>query len=233
MSQVAGLFNSSLARKYWMALTGLFLCLFLVGHLAGNLQLLLPLEDGAKDQFNLYAKFMTTNPVVKILSYLTYISILLHVVDGIVLTIRNRKARPQKYAYNKPGANSAWNSRFMGFLGTVILVFIVLHLNAFWAKMHWGPIDTYMIDGEEVKDLYTLTIASFQDASAGLGMTIVYVISMIVLGFHLVHGFQSAFRSMGWNHPKYMPIVMTVGKLFGIIIPALFALIPIYIHFIL
>ena len=165
MSRPSGLIKSSLAKKYWMAATGLFLCLFLVGHLAGNLQLLISDVAVAKDQFNLYAKFMTTNPVVKILSYVTYISIIFHIIDGIVLTINNRKARKTAYAYNKPSANSSWNSRFMGFLGTMILIFLVLHLNAFWAKMHWGPIDTYMLEGESIKDLYTLTISSFQDGT--------------------------------------------------------------------
>ena len=83
------LLQSSIAKKYWMALTGLFLCLFLVGHLLGNLQLLLPVSE-ASDSFNLYAKFMTTNPVVKILSYITYFSILFHIVDGILITIQNK-----------------------------------------------------------------------------------------------------------------------------------------------
>ena len=101
------LIKSSLAKKYWMAGTGLFLCLFLVGHLLGNLQLLLPAETAA-DSFNLYAKFMTTNPVVKILSYITYFSIIFHAVDGILLVVQNKKARPVNYAYNKPSANFNW-----------------------------------------------------------------------------------------------------------------------------
>ena len=233
MSKPSGLIKSSLAKKYWMAATGLFLCLFLVGHLAGNLQLLIGDVEVAKDQFNLYAKFMTTNPAVKILSYVTYISILFHIIDGIVLTINNRKARQTAYAYNKPSANSAWNTRFMGFLGTMVLIFLVLHLNAFWAKMHWGPIETYMYEGEELKDLYTLTVGAFQDGTQGLIMCLVYVVSMIFLAFHLTHGFKSAFQSLGLNHPKYNPIIKKVGMAFGIIIPALFALIPLWVRFML
>src|SRR5690606_1895556 len=101
--------------------TGLFLCVFLIGHLAGNLQLIF----GDALQFNQYALFMTSNPAVKILSYLTYISIVFHAVDGILLTIQNRKARPIGYAKENAAANSPWASRNMAVLGTLILVFIV------------------------------------------------------------------------------------------------------------
>ena len=127
----SAILKSSLAKKYWMSLTGLFLCLFLVGHLAGNLQLIF--SDAS--HFNEYALFMTTNPVVKLLSYVTYISIIFHAVDGILLTIQNRKARPIKYAKENAAANTVWASRNMAVLGTVILVFIVTHMVNFWAKM--------------------------------------------------------------------------------------------------
>src|SRR5215471_8977039 len=112
--------KSSIAKKYWMALTGLFLCLFLVGHLAGNLQLLV--KDNALN-FNKYALFMTSNPAVKILSYVTYFSIIFHAIDGIMLTIQNKKARPVGYAKENPSANSSMASRNMAVLGSLILVF--------------------------------------------------------------------------------------------------------------
>ena len=118
------LLKSSIAKKYWMALTGLFLCLFLAGHLAGNLQLIF----GDALQFNQYALFMTSNPAVKLLSYLTYFSILFHAVDGIMLTIQNKNARPVGYAMNNPSKNSTMASRNMAVLGTLILVFIVTHM---------------------------------------------------------------------------------------------------------
>jgi len=269
--------KSSLAKKYWMAFTGLFLCLFLIGHLAGNLQLLIP--DNALN-FNKYALFMTTNPAVKILSYLTYISILFHSIDGAVLTFQNVKARPVNYAKNNPGANSPWASRNMGVLGTIILVFIVTHMITFWAPMHFDekmPLQTinvevmgqkqelyYTTDGgyipkanvdqgsivikdrtdfydananvkikEGYKDLYKITIAFFKDEKLGLVYTILYVISMFVLGFHLYHGFASAFQSLGANNPKYNGLIKGFGKGFAIIVPLLFAIIPLYIHFLL
>jgi len=269
--------KSSLAKKYWMAFTGLFLCLFLIGHLAGNLQLLIP--DNALN-FNKYALFMTTNPAVKILSYLTYISILFHSIDGAVLTFQNVKARPVNYAKNNPGANSPWASRNMGVLGTIILVFIVTHMITFWAPMHFDekmPLQTinvevmgqkqelyYTTDGgyipkanvdqgsivikdrtdfydananvkikEGYKDLYKITIAFFKDEKLGLVYTILYVIAMGVLAFHLFHGFASAFQSLGANNPKYNGLIKGFGKGFAIIVPLLFAIIPLYIHFLL
>ena len=97
----SAILKSSIAKKWWMALTGLFLCLFLVGHLLGNLQLFISGEEGQR-AFNEYAYFMTHNPFIKIMSYVTYLSILFHAIDGIMLTVQNKKARPINYAYNKP-----------------------------------------------------------------------------------------------------------------------------------
>ena len=280
-----------LAKKYWMALTGLFLCLFLAGHLAGNLQLLIP--DGAL-QFNQYALFMTTNPAVKLLSYLTYFSILFHAIDGILLTIQNRKARPVKYAKENLGANSGFASRNMAILGTLILVFIVTHMTNFWAKMHFdenmplmttnitaqGNSESYFVGtevgkyypvsqvklasdkaddpqnvmpkqyeiknrteiyfaaadvkaGDIYKDLYQITIAFFQDKKFGLIATLGYALAMFVLGFHLWHGFQSSFQSLGLRSPKYYGFITKFGMAFSVVVPFLFAIVPIYIHFIL
>lgn len=269
----SALLKSSLAKKYWMALTGLFLCLFLAGHLAGNLQLIF----GDALQFNKYALFMTTNPAVKLLSYLTYISIIFHAIDGIMLAFQNKAARPVAYAMNSPQKSSSWSSRNMAVLGTVILVFIATHMVNFWAKMHFSEMplqkitievqpnmkqDFYITtDGgyvptqdpnyviknkteiydknanvkikEGYKDLYKITIEFFKDPQYGLVFTLLYVLSMIVLAFHLLHGFQSAFQSMGLNNPKYTPAIKTFGKAFAILVPVLFAIIPLYIHFIL
>ncbi len=218
----SALIKSSLAKKYWMAATGLFLCTFLIGHLAGNLQLLLPAEE-ALPIFNEYAKFMTTNPLVKVLSYLTYFSILFHSVDGILLFIQNKKARPVKYAYNKPGANSTWASRNMGLLGSVVLFFIIVHMRSFWYEMHFGSV---ALDINGNKDLYTITAAAFQE----LWYVIMYVVCMIAIAFHLSHGFASAFQSIGANHAKYSPVIKKVGAAFGILIPLAFAIIPVVLY---
>ena len=289
----SALLKSSIVKKYWMALTGLFLCLFLAGHLAGNLQLIF----GTSQQFNEYALFMTTNPAVKLLSYLTYISILFHAIDGIMLTIQNKKARPVGYA-KTDGSSSSLASRNMAVLGTVIMVFIATHMVNFWAKMHFdknmplvqkemdngmgqkqiqlvgtkdshrpfmqldqngklskeffetikvqtqGQYDLEVQDmtkivnkktGEVVfegyKDLYKLTVDFFKDANYGLFFTIGYVLAMLALAFHLWHGFQSAFQSLGATSSKLTPAIKFFGRAFAIIVPLLFAIIPVILHF--
>lgn len=218
----SALIKSSLAKKYWMSATGLFLCTFLIGHLVGNLQLLLP-PDEALVVFNEYARFMTTNPLIKILSYLTYFSILFHAVDGILLVIQNKKARPVQYAYNKPSVNSSWASRNMGLLGAVVLFFIIVHMRSFWYEMHFGSI---ALDVNGNKDLYTITTAAFQE----LWYVVMYVLCMIAIAFHLSHGFASAFQSIGANHAKYTPVIKKVGAAFGILIPLAFAIIPVFLY---
>ena len=282
----SALLKSSIAKKYWMALTGLFLCLFLAGHLAGNLQLLVP--NNALN-FNQYALFMTSNPAVKLLSYLTYISILFHAIDGIALTIQNKKARPIGYAKTN-GSSSSFASRNMAVLGTIILVFIATHMVNFWAKMHFDkkmpimtktievqgqkqkfyvgtqvgqyfPVDQVAKEGEKMdqtmmpkqfviknrtelyysqadvktadlyKDLYKITLDFFKDAKYGLYFTIGYVLAMLALSFHLWHGFQSAFQSIGVNSSKLTPAIKFFGRAFAIVVPLLFAIIPVILHF--
>ncbi len=203
-----------------MALTGLFLSIFLIAHLAGNLQLLDMSPEGQL-KFNAYAKFMTTFPLVKVVSYLLYFSILFHAFDGFLLTIQNRKARPVRYAYEKPGANSAWYARQMALLGTLILVFLVIHMKHFWYEMHWGDIG---LDTDGNRDLYSVVAAAF----SRLWYVALYVVMMGVLAFHLLHGFQSAFQSLGLNHPRYTPLIKNVGVFFAVVVPIFFALIPVW-----
>lgn len=244
-----------IVKKYWMAATGLFLCLFLIGHLFGNLQLLWSdYESGLK--FNEYTIFMTTNPLIKVLSILTYLSIIIHAFYGIWLSIKNKKARPKNYAYSKPERNSTWSSRNMGILGTIILIYIVVHLQNFWYQLKFGTLpyvmtkdgsaplssegvaikggsldgSTIILNGElagnAMKDLHSIVLVSFQNPI----LVIFYVISMAALAFHLWHGFQSAFQSFGFRHPKYFPIIRKLGYAFAIIVPAAFAFIPVWIY---
>lgn len=224
MSWVTKTLSSTLGRKLIMALTGLFLILFLTGHVSGNL--LLFKGDGG-EAFNIYAKFMTTNPAVKVLSYLTYISVIAHVIYSIMLSQRNKAARPVGYAESKASTNSAWASRNMGVLGTIILIFIVVHMQSFWAQMHWGSLPMVTYGGEEYKDLYSIVNLAFQN----IFMVIGYVVAMAFLSFHLSHGFASAFQTLGLNHKKYSPAIKTVGQLYCIVVPALFAAMPLYIYF--
>ena len=222
MAAKSALLKSSLAKKYWMALTGLFLCAFLIVHLAGNLTLLRNPAD-AGPAFNEYTAFMTSFPLIKLTSYLLYFSILFHAIDGILILAReNKKARPINYAYSKPERNSIWASRNMGVLGTAIFVFIVLHMANFWFKYKFVGIEN---GPGNLPDMYGVVVAAFKEG----WYTAIYVLSMIILGFHLWHGFQSAFQSLGINHHKYTPAIKLVGKVFSVVIPALFAIIPIYI----
>ncbi len=224
MSWVTKTLSSTLGRKLIMGLTGLFLILFLTGHVSGNL-LLFKGDDG--QAFNIYAKFMTTNPAVKILSYLTYISIIGHVIWSIWLTRQNKAARPVGYAESKASTNSTWSSRNMGILGTIILIFLVVHLQGFWYEMHWGNVPMVTYDGEEYKDLYSIVNFAFQNELLVAG----YVIAMGFLGFHLSHGFVSAFQTLGLSHKKYSPAIETVGKIYCVVVPAVFASMPLYIYF--
>jgi len=223
MSWVSKTLSSSLGKKLIMSLTGLFLIIFLVGHVTGNLQLFV--NDGGQS-FNIYSTFMTTNPAVKILSYVTYIAILGHVVYSIITTIVNKKARPVGYKTSRASTNSAWTSRNMGVLGTIVLIFLVVHLQGFWYEMHWGTIPTVQYDGEEYKDLYGIVKFAFAEPL----LVLLYVVAMVFLGLHLSHGFASAFQTLGLNHKKYTPAIVFLGRVFSVFVPALFASMPIYLY---
>ena len=217
--------TSSLGKKVVMSMSGIFLMLFLVIHLLGNLQILS--NDGGVG-FNLYAKFMTSNPLIKTTSYLLYFSILLHAVQGWLLWSQNRRARgAQGYAVKVTRAvntNPNAASR-MGWLGTIIFIFLLLHLWQFWFQMKTGNVEAININGVMVKDLYTPVVAAFSDPL----YVVVYVLSMYVIALHLGHGFQSAFQTLGINHQKYTPLIQFLGKLYAILIPLGFALIPVLV----
>jgi succinate dehydrogenase / fumarate reductase cytochrome b subunit len=224
MSWFTRALSSTLGRKLIVSLTGLFLITFLIVHASGNLQLL---NNDGGESFNKYAKFMTTNPLIKTLSYGLYAGFLIHILWSVLLTFTNRRARPVKYHYEAAGVSSSWASRNMGLLGAVILVFLVIHLRAFWFQMKFGslPEVTYA-DGEAYKDLYTLVVTAFKNPVYAL----FYIGSMIFLGFHLSHGFSSAFQTLGLNHKKYTPLINSVGILISILIPVIFAIQPIYVY---
>ena len=215
-------FNSTIFRKTLAVLTGLFLVLFLLGHLLGNLQLFIPGEDGQK-QFNEYALFMTTNPAVKILSVLTYSSIILHTVLTLFLVFQSSNARDVKYLQSSGNANSTWGSKNMAVLGTLILVFIVIHMKSFWYEMHFGVIG---LDPWGNKDLHTVTVTAFNE----LWYVLFYVLSMAVLAIHLKHGVESVFQTLGIKTRRYVSLIHKAAYGFALIVPAVFASIPIYLY---
>jgi len=226
MNWLVSFFGSSIGKKLVMSLTGLFLISFLVIHLIGNFLLL---KDDGGMAFNQYAKFMTTNPVIKFTSYGLYFSILLHAVVGMMLAWYNRKAKGTKYAVANHNKTS-WASKNMGLLGSVVFAFILIHMGDFWLKMKLDqlPYVTYDVAEGPIKDLYFRVAEAFKEPL----LMAAYVVGVVMLGFHLWHGFQSAFQSLGLNHKKYTPFIKAVGKVFSILITFGFATIPLYHFFI-
>lgn len=224
MKWIIDLFASTLGRKLLMSLTGLFLILFLVVHLAGNMQLL---KDDNGEAFNAYAHFMGHNALIQTISRANFAFIILHIIISFVLTLRNRGARgPEGYAV-KSGKSSIWASRNMGILGTLVLIFLVIHLKDFWGESKFGDLKEATYGDENYGDLYAVVHYWF-----GIGWYVaLYVFCMCALAFHLWHGFASAFQTLGLRHQKYTPLINFVGKTFAIVIPALFAWIPIAIYF--
>ena len=209
-------------NKYLAALSGLFLILFLTGHLLGNLQLLIPVESGAQEQFNKYAEFMSTNPVVKILSIITYLSIILHVLVTIYLTIDSKLKRKVGYKKVKSDTNS-FGSRYMGVLGTIILAFVIIHLSNFWYKAKFTD-SIPLIDGRQ--DIYSMVVDKFQS----IEHVLIYFFAMTAIFFHTLHGFQSSFQTIGISTSKTRKYIKLAGILYSLLIPILFAIIPIYIY---
>ncbi len=227
MSWFSNFLTSTLGQKVVMSLTGLFLIVFLVVHLSGNLQLLI--DDGGKS-FNVYTKFMTTNPLIKTVSYLLYASILVHAIQGWLLWRQNRKARGgQGYAVkvNRVVGTNSFAASNMAWLGTIIFVFIAMHMYQFWLQMKLGNLPMAEYEGEQYKDLYAIVSVAYEN----IGYVIFYVVSMVVIAFHLNHGFQSAFQTLGINHKKYTPFIKGLGKIYSIVIPLGFAIIPVYMYF--
>ena len=227
MSWISITLNSSIGKKVIVALTGLFLITFLVGHLAGNLQLLIADKAVRNVQFNEYAYFMTHNPLIKILSWATYISILIHIIYSSLLTWFNQRSRPVAYAVPNQ-SKATYASKNMWFLGSIILVFIIIHLKDFWYVMHFGEIGICdKCPSEGAKQLYMIVEKAFREPF----YVLFYLISMSILAFHLSHGFGSAFQTLGLNHKKYSPFIKTIGLTFSVIVPILFGLIPVYLLF--
>ena len=221
MGSIANAFSSSIGKKLIMGITGLFLISFLVVHCFLNAFVFF---DNTGVLFNEGAHFMATNWIIRAMEIVLMAGLLLHIVQGARLTFQNQAARPEKYAYNNGNANSKWYSRSMGLLGTLLLIFLIVHLSQFWTVSRFTGIPTTDAAGHE--DLYAVMKETF----ANIWMVVLYVLSMISLGYHLLHGFASTFQTLGWNHKKYTPIIKAIGVWFSILIPLLFAAMPVWIY---
>jgi succinate dehydrogenase / fumarate reductase cytochrome b subunit len=217
MAWLAKSLNSSLGKKLLMAITGLFLISFLVIHCGLNATIFL--NDGGVS-FNEGAEFMGTNPIIRTMEIVLFGGLLLHIFDGLRLWLDNKKKRPVAYAVVDGAANSKWYSRSMGLLGTLLLLFLIIHLKHFWYFSR-------LTDGLESRTLF----AEMQSVFTNPIVVIVYVLGCISLGYHLLHGFQSAFQTLGWNHPKYTPTIKMIGAIYAIVISAVFAAMPIAFYF--
>jgi succinate dehydrogenase / fumarate reductase cytochrome b subunit len=217
---MSGFLSSSIARKVAMALSALFLIFFLIIHLAVNITSLF-----SEDLFNELAHFMGNNPLVQFaLQPVLIVGVIFHFVMGFVLELKNKKATTVKYAKDNGAANSSWMSRNMIYSGLVILAFLVLHFIDFWfPEMNYKYIEVLPVDT-------TRYFSELQHKFVNPIRVSAYVISFVLLGLHLAHGFQSAFQSMGFNN-KYTKTVRALGKIYSIAIPLGFILVAVYHYF--
>lgn len=207
--------NSSVGKKLIMSLTGIFLSIFLVEHLAGNL-LLIIYDDGGR-AFNEYAKFMGGNPIIRFLEIGLISIILLHIVNGIRLWISNRQARGKGYGAYQLAENTTLQARMMKLSAALVLLFLVVHLRKFWVPARFL--------GEH--DIASLVYYTFQQPF----YVVFYLVSLIIVGYHLRHGFQSAFQTLGLRTKKYQSLIEFIAVLFWFVVPLGFAIIPLYIYF--
>lgn len=225
MSNNGGFLKSSIGKKFIMGITGLFLISFLIVHCFINM--LIFFNDGG-ETFNKGAEFMGTNWIIRTMEIVLFAGLILHIVQALVLTMENKKARPVAYAQVNGAANSKWYSRSMGLLGTLILMFLIIHLKHFWVESrftdHIAHNEFEKLPGQET--LYHEMLEVFESPL----VVVIYVLSMISLAYHLLHGFQSAFQTLGLNHKKYTPFIKQCGVVFSIVISVLFALMPIAMH---
>ena len=226
-------FAASIGKKITMGLTGLFLIIFLIVHSGINSMIFF--NDGG-ETFNHWGHLMGTNLIIRTMEIGLFVFLLMHIVQGLILWKQNSAARPAKYIANKPQANSKWYSRSMGLLGTLILIFLVLHMYHFWVPSRFGglanirPLEEASLttyNNQEVHNLYKEMLFVFQN---NLLVVVVYVGGVFSLCWHLLHGFQSAFQTFGLNHKKYTPMIKAVGVGYSIIICLLFAFMPIAIY---
>ncbi|WCL80027.1 succinate dehydrogenase cytochrome b subunit [Saprospira sp. CCB-QB6] len=219
MNWVVKFLTSSLGKKLIMSLTGLFLCTFLVVHMIGNLALF---ADADGHSFNEYAEFMAHNPLIKTVSLGLYFFIFLHAVQGIAIWVSNRNSAGGSSRYKgseKAKTEASAASRNMMWLGVLILAFLLLHMAQFWLKAKFTGLTR---EG----DLYYEVSLAFQQE----WVVIVYLLGLFALSAHLLHGFQSAFQTLGLNHKKYTPVIKAVGVAFAILVPLGFATMPIFFY---
>jgi len=214
MSWLSKSLNSSIGKKIVMAATGLSLVIFLSVHFINNMFLFVS-ENG--EEFNtLVHSLDAVKPIVRVAELILVFLFGYHFFNAFRLWLEQRKAKSQKYAFDGNKEVTTFSSRTMPYTGGIIFVFLLIHLGTLWVKYNFG------MGGEH--NYYDVIAETF----SSLPIAIFYVIVMITLGFHLWHGFQSAFQTFGWHHKKYTPVVEFIGKLYAFVFAVGFSAIPIY-----
>ncbi len=222
------LLKSSIGKKFAMALSALFLIVFLLQHFVINaLSVINP------NGFNEVSAFMSYNPLIQyVMQPILLIGVVYHFIMGFVLEAQNKKARgPVAYAKYNGAANATWMSRNMLVSGAVILLFLLVHLWQFWVptiNAHYVNVDPNFGQGNFFMEH---VIHVFNSKITGIVTLVLYVVAFVFLSLHLQHGFASAFQSIGARHAKYTPFIVAFGKWYSILIPAGFIVIAIY-HFV-
>jgi succinate dehydrogenase / fumarate reductase cytochrome b subunit len=226
------MFTSSIGQKFVMALTGLFLISFLVVHV--GLNACIWAGDGGK-MFNAGANFMGSMLVIRIMEVGLFAGIIIHTIQGLVLTAANNSRRKVGYAVDYGNRGSKWYSRSMGLLGTLLLLFLIMHIWHFWVPSRFGgiggveelkPIHYEGALGAEYHNLYAKMIEVFQNPV----VVVLYVAGCISLLYHLMHGFESAFRTIGVHNNRYLKMLRFTGRAFSIIVCLAFAMMPISMY---
>lgn len=212
-------FSTTIGKKLQMSLTGLFLILFLIVHCYINAQIFW--NDGG-EKFTEAAHFMGTNFLIRTIEIGLFAFLILHIVQGLALWIKNRSRRNNRYSVSAGSATSPWYRRSMGILGSLILLFLIIHINKFW-----GPNRLSQTMGNGELDLFVMMRDEFQMA----WVVVLYIFGCIALAWHLVHGFYSAFQTLGLGTNKYKGLIKGVGIAFSIIVPAIFASMPLAFYF--
>ncbi len=216
--------NSSIGKKFLMSITGLFLITFLLVHLTMNLMILF---DSSGELYNQAAHWMGTNPVIKIVEPVLAIGFILHIIYAGILTLQNQWARPVGYDKQNLRKSSTWASRNMFVLGSVVLIFLVIHISNFFWKMKFSGSE--LLDQgatEGVENAYLLVTTFFIE---WWWIDLVYILGAIALGLHLTHAFWAAFQTLGWSNTKWRKRLDIMGFLYTILVAGGFGLIPIWV----
>ena len=218
-------FTSSIGKKFIMALTGLFLISFLVIHVGLN-ACIWANDNGS--MFNRAAHFMGSSLVIRLMELVLFAGFILHIIQGYALEVKNRQTRKQGYAVTLGNRGSKWYSRTMGLLGTLLLLFLIMHISHFWIPSRithdLPPVEYRDI---EMHNLYSRMVEIFQNPL----VVILYVVGCISLAYHLMHGFKSAFRTLGVHNYRYFTIIKNFGYGFSVIISLMFAMMPVSMYF--